>query len=83
MGSAAITNKVCIATDDIMGVKIGYIDVRCESESHSLVYTIHSTVMPVLTDGEEYLIQLRRIGEVCEIKVDKRNIAAVIEAQNL
>ena len=83
MGSAAITNKVCIATDDIMGVKIGYIDVRCESESLSLVYTIHSTAMPVLTDGEEYLIQLRRIGEVCEIKVDKRNIAAVIEAQNL
>lgn len=83
MGSAAITNKVCIATNDIMGVKIGYIDVRCESESHSLVYTIHSTAMPVLTDGEEYLIQLRRIGEVCEIKVDKRNIAAVIEAQNL
>ena len=52
------------------------------SASGSLTYSIHSGAMPTLGDGEEYLIQLRRIGEVCEVRAVARSIEAMITDQN-
>mgnify|MGYP004559230967 CR=1 FL=1 len=69
-----------VADDSVMGAKIGYVDMRCEGVFGVVTYTIHSNAMPKLADGEEYLIQLRRIGEFCELKVEKRNIEAMTAA---
>lgn len=70
------------ADDDMLGVKVKYLEVQCTSASSSLTYSIHSGAMPALGDGEEYLIQLRRVGEVCEVRTVTRNIEAMITAQN-
>lgn len=70
------------ADDDMLGVKVRYLEVQCTSASGSLTYSIHSGAMPALGDGEEYLIQLRRVGEVCEVRAATRNIEAMITAQN-
>ena len=70
------------ADDDMLGVKVGYIDLCCTSASGSMTYTIHSGAMPKLEDGMEYLIQLRRIGTLCEIKVDTRSIDTMIAELN-
>lgn len=70
------------ADDDMLGVKVGYIDLCCTSASGSMTYTIHSGAMPKLGDGMEYLIQLRRIGTLCEIKVDTRSIDTMIAELN-
>lgn len=70
------------ADDDMLGVRVKYLEVQCTSASGSLTYSIHSGAMPTLRDGEEYLIQLRRIGEVCEVRAAARSIEAMITAQN-
>lgn len=70
------------ADDSMLGVKVSYIDLRCESGNRSLTYTIQSSAMPKLQDGQEYLIQLRRIGTVCELSIDVRNIEAMIAKLN-
>ena len=70
------------ADDDMLGVRVRYLEVQCTSASGSLTYSIHSGSMPALGDGEEYLIQLRRVGEVCEVRAATRNIETMITAQN-
>lgn len=70
------------ADDDMLGVRVKYLEVQCMSASGSLTYSIHSGAMPTLGDGEEYLIQLRRIGEVCEVRAVARSIEAMITDQN-
>ena len=71
------------ADDNMLGVKARYIELRCESASGSLCYCIFSNNMPVISGTEEYLIQMRRIGEVCELKVEKRDMEDMIKAQSV
>lgn len=71
------------ADDAMLGVKVRYLDLRCESAGGSLCYSIYSNALPEISGTEEYLIQLRRVGEVCELKVDVRDMNDMIEKQNL
>ena len=71
------------ADDEMLGVMVRYIELRCESASGSLCYSILSGGMPTISGTQEYLIQLRRIGEVCELTTAVRDMNDMIEQQNL
>lgn len=71
------------ADDEMLGVMVRYIELRCESASGSLCYSIFSGGMPVISGTQEYLVQLRRIGEVCELTTAVRDMNDMIEQQSL
>lgn len=71
------------AEDESLGVHVKYFELRCVNMTSGMVYTIHTTAVPELTDGEEYLIEAKRIGTECELTVSIRNATEMISVTNL
>lgn len=57
------------ASDEKLGAHVPYLELRCSSPGNILTYIMESNPMPELTDGQEYLIKLRKMDDTFDLTV--------------